>query len=104
MKRTLIAAVISGAIALSTALPLTVVGAEPVAAIAPAPEATPDSTQCPSADGSRLAIGGGCCQRRGGLCRCRAGNPVCCDGSTGVGCSCRGDSLTPEAVSSEVSS
>src|SRR5258706_3722484 len=103
MKRALIVTLIAGAIALST-LPLTIVAAEPTAATAPAPEATPDSIQCPPLDGSRLAIGGACCQRQGGLCRCRGGRPVCCDGSPGVGCSCRGDSPTPDVVSSEVSS
>lgn len=104
MKRALIVTMIAGALALPSALPLPVYGAEPLVVAAPAPEATSDSTPCTLRDGSLLAIGDGCCQRRGGLCRCRDGKPTCCDGSTGAGCSCRGDSPTPEAAPSEVPS
>lgn len=103
MKRALIVTVISGALALPAALPLPVFGAATLAA-APASEATSDSTPCTLRDGPSLAVGDGCCQRRGGLCRCRDGRPTCCDGSPGAGCSCRGDSPLPEAVSTEVPS
>jgi len=104
MKRALVVTVISGALALSSVLPLPHLVFDAAALDVPAPEATSDSTPCASRDGSLLAIGVGCCQRRGGLCRCRDGKPTCCDGSLGAGCSCHGDSPMPDAVSSEVPS
>jgi len=104
MKRALIVTLISGALALSTALPLPVFGTEPLASPAPAPGATLDSTPCRLGDRPSLAVGDGCCQRQGGLCRCRNGRPTCCDGSPGAGCSCRGDSPLSEPVTTEVPS
>jgi hypothetical protein len=104
MKSALIVTVISGALVLSSSLPRPVLEAAPLDVSAPAPEAAFDSTPCSSRDGSLLAIGNGCCQRRGGLCRCRDGKPTCCDGTVGSGCSCRGDSPMPDAISSEAPS
>ena len=100
MKRALIVTLISGALALSTALPIPVFAGE----AAPVPDSAADSTPCTLRDGPSLAIGDGCCQRQGGLCRCRDGRPTCCDGLPGAGCSCRGDSSVPEAVSTAVPS
>lgn len=97
MKRALIFALISGALVLSsTSHPA--FGAGPVAT----DDATTEITiPCPPADGSRLAVGGGCCQQRGGMCRCRGGRVTCCDGSIG-NCQCRGDSPVVEPLASEM--
>ena len=98
MKRTLILTLTAGALALSAALPLPVFGAEPLATSAPGPESTTDSTTCTLRDGPLVAASGGCCQRQGGVCGCRGGKAKCCDGTPGTGCSCRGDSTTPEEL------
>jgi len=96
MKRAMILTVIAGALALSTALPFPASGAELLAVAPPAPEDT-DSTACTLRDGPRVAASG-CCQRQGGVCGCRGGKAKCCDGTPGTGCSCRGDSTTPEEL------
>lgn len=51
---------------------------------------------CPApARGAQLAdlAGTECCKNQKGICGCRAGKLVCCDGkpSTHPGCTCRGD-------------
>jgi hypothetical protein len=103
MKRALIVALISGALALSSALP-SVVGAAPLDLPAPAPEATLDATPCPPVDGPSMAAGGGCCQRQGGICGCRGRQAKCCNGTMSDGCACRGNSPSLEFVHDEVPS
>ena len=102
MKRALIVTVISGVLALSAVLPVPAFGEKSLTV--PAPDTGTDPTPCTLVGGPPLAVGDGCCQRQGGLCRCRSGRPVCCDGSPGTGCSCRGDSPVPEPVFTEVPS
>jgi len=101
MKRALIATMISGALALSMTLPLPVFGIDssPTPVPAPLPDAPADLGPCRSADGTVVAVGGGCCQRNGGLCSCRNGQPRCCDGRPGGdACSCQGDSTPPQEL------
>lgn len=98
MKRALIAMMISGALALSAAVPLAVFGME---SPAPVPVPIPDvseSAPCSVGDPSLVAASGGCCQRQGGICGCRNGKARCCDGTPGAGCSCRGDSTPSEEL------
>jgi hypothetical protein len=100
MKRALIAAMISGALALSTAVPLSVFGMESLPAPVPVPVPDPvsDSAPCSVGDASRVLASEGCCRRQGGICGCRNGKARCCDGTPGAGCSCRGDSTPSEEL------
>ena len=98
MKRALIATLISGALALSSAVPLTALGMESMPPVpVPIPDVS-DSVPCSAGDTSLVAASGGCCQRQGGICGCRNGKARCCDGTPGVGCSCRGDSTPSEEL------
>jgi hypothetical protein len=101
MKRALIVIMISGTVALSIALPRLAFGAAAqLAGASSTPEATADSTLCPSSIGRVLAQRGQCCQRQG-VCGCRNGLLKCCDGTTANGCPCRGDRPADEAPDSE---
>jgi hypothetical protein len=45
----------------------------------------------PAAAGDERLAHQGCCQGRKGVCGCRAGKIVCCDGSFAQGCPCNRD-------------
>src|SRR5262245_13301396 len=97
MKRAVILVLISGGLVLSSSSH-PAFGGGPVADGATTEIAIP----CPPADdGSAVAVGRGCCQQRGGMCRCRGGRVTCCDGSIG-NCHCRGDSPVVEPLASEM--
>jgi len=55
------------------------------------PAALPNPPSCDSAAATTIA-GIGCCEGRKGVCGCRAGRIVCCDGSASDTCSCHQES------------
>lgn len=98
MKRSVLAMVITGVLALPTALPYPIVAASPLDVPPPASEATSGALPCSGNDGLLLLAQAGCCQRQGGVCGCRNGKPKCCNGTMGNGCPCRGNTPDHEAT------
>jgi hypothetical protein len=102
MKRALIATMISGALALSMTLPVSVLGIESGQIPVPVPlpdAAVVDQSTCSRGDGGLVtAQGPGCCRRNRGICGCRGRTVRCCDGTNGVGCACQGDSTPSEEL------
>jgi hypothetical protein len=95
MKRSMLAMVITGVLALAMG---PVVAESPREASVPTSDAT--SAAVPCSDSERLLVLGqsGCCQREGGVCGCRNGTPKCCNGTMGSGCRCRGNTAGHEAI------
>ena len=104
MTRALIVALVSGIIVAPVAVPSQALGDDALAVRAPAPDATPGASACTTGEGQNVAQAQGCCQRQGGLCRCRQGTPICCDGSAGMGCRCRDGAPLPDGASWEPAS
>jgi hypothetical protein len=98
MKRLVLAIVITGVLALATALPHPVVAGALRDAATPTSEATSGALPCSDSDGVLLLAQAGCCQRQGGVCGCRNGTPKCCNGTMGNGCPCRGNTTDNEAT------
>lgn len=94
------------ALVLTALLALAGLAATPVLAAAPEPTATvlaasasvTTSTECRSSAGGRIDLAQGmpvdCCKGHKGICGCRAGKIVCCDGtvSKDPNCTCHADS------------
>ena len=99
MKRSMLAMVIAGALALASGP----VGAESQRDDpAPGSDATSSALPCSASD-RLLALGqSGCCQREGGVCGCRNGTPKCCNGTMGSGCRCRGNTADLEVIPIDV--
>ncbi len=65
------------------------------APVAPAPETAPSGIPSPPPCDTTVAdtiAGNGCCKGHKGVCGCRAGRIVCCDGSASDTCSCHQES------------
>ena len=58
--------------------------------LAPLSQSCDEAAQ-PGAAGDRLAQQPACCQGQKGVCGCRAGKIVCCDGKFSEGCTCNRD-------------
>lgn len=56
-------------------------------------EASPPTVTCPPVDRLAQLIPTECCKAHKGICGCRAGKIVCCDGSVSKepGCTCHGE-------------
>jgi len=58
-------------------------------------ESVPSLQACPPASRQRLDLAEvsqtDCCKGHKGVCGCRAGKIVCCDGSVSPNCTCHGD-------------
>lgn len=71
----------------------------PASADSSRPPAVPQAIESISPDACPLPAGSthvaqlGCCKAHKGICGCRAGKLVCCDGTTSAepGCACHGD-------------
>lgn len=60
--------------------------------LAPRPEICAEAVQA-SAAGDRLAQQQACCKGQKGVCGCRAGKIVCCDGKFSENCTCNRDDV-----------
>lgn len=66
-----------------------------VAALPGTATAQPALQPCPIPDGARLDLAAtaqtDCCKGHKGVCGCRAGKIICCDGTASENCTCHGD-------------
>jgi len=84
-RRSLLAGLLIALFVLS--LPVQAAPASPV----PAASSVPSPRPCDTGTMTTIA-GNGCCQDHKGVCGCRAGRIVCCDGSASDTCSCHQES------------
>ena len=77
---------------------VTLAGAETVWSHALSSAATPECLRAASSADAPVVAQARCCARDGGVCACRSGKTLCCNGAEASACPCR--SSTPPVLSS----